>query len=1017
MVEMHIETFYRMIGIRPEDRRKLWLMSPVFFLCGISELLNYNGFMTLFNQRFGTEKLPYVYAAEAFLLPAEAWFMSWLTGRLSKPQLMRVMYAIMGGIVAVNAAILLGLRLAGADIALYYPILFLSSNFVVRQQTLLLWSLAVDLCPTQQAKRLMPTFVAAATLGGAAAGLLARLVSGPFGPDIVYALAPLFLLAGWVNYRKAIARYLVPLTLRGGGEEAADAAGLSSADYFRRSLRSPFLLCAIGLMTLMPALYFLMEYEYIHAVQAFFPNESEFGEFFGLVTMLLFIIAFLLQLVSGRLMSWLGASNMLVAIALVFAAAFAAAALSFGTPAALWAISVGYMFVYLLTYYFAEPSYQLFFKTLPLEQRDGFRYVVQGVSASAGILLGAGLQFLHSGGALGLAPLAAGGVLASLGLAGLAWYGRQLYLRELVRSVGALRQAGLELAASFDEFLHHPKSMPALQEMLRLPNDYAREIALEVIGRVRDRRYFPQLLELTADASPRVRAGALRAMTAEAADLPALAKIASVLEDPEPEVRAAGVRLLGKASQLGYRALYFLRLKLLDAHPLVMAEAVKAIRQLEGTASYEACDEVVAQALQAGGEPAVQFCRVVADLELSDFIPHVQALLDDPQPAVRAAAIECLGRMQAGDAVPSIARLLPMADPELMRASIQAFTQMGRSALPALWDCLEQAPPKTWQAAAAALSAGPDEAAVRDRLVPICLKRLDELEMERSFEAAYRGLGNADLAGLARERMHEIRASVFEGIWAVLSRLSDERVVDAIRRAVGDADEETRGNGLEMLAEGAGDRRLSQRLLQVIERWDDATPGMSPEEAEALVRRSGESPDVWWQEMAEETKRRREGSAVLEEQSVLGRLNKVVFLKQVPFFQDLRLEELGLIADIAGEQSLPEETYLLRRGETNSTMYVLVEGNVELSSVSSAGWEATIGVLGPGDVLGETSALDGSASTVTAQPLMGEVRVLALKGDDVSRLIRLYPEIGIGLLRASIARIRLLEEMLMRIDT
>ncbi|MDQ8735899.1 hypothetical protein [Paenibacillus sp. LHD-38] len=43
--------------------------------------------------------------------------------------------------------------------------------------------------------------------------------------------------------------------------------------------------------------------------------------------------------------------------------------------------------------------------------------------------------------------------------------------------------------------------------------------------------------------------------------------------------------------------------------------------------------------------------------------------------------------------------------------------------------------------------------------------------------------------------------------------------------------------------------------------------------------------------------------------------------------------------------------------------------------------------------------------------------MLKLLGDNVSRLIRLYPEIGIGLLRASFARIRLLEEMMMRIDS
>ena len=149
----------------------------------------------------------------------------------------------------------------------------------------------------------------------------------------------------------------------------------------------------------------------------------------------------------------------------------------------------------------------------------------------------------------------------------------------------------------------------------------------------------------------------------------------------------------------------------------------------------------------------------------------------------------------------------------------------------------------------------------------------------------------------------------------------------------------------------------------------------------------------------------------------MNRLNKVVFLKQVPYFSDLSLEELGLIAGVAEEETISDEDILLKRGEPQSAMYVIVEGNIELTSVSAAGWEGTIGVLGPGDVCGVTSALDGSPSTVTAQSLLGDARVLKLSGDDVSRLVRLYPEIGIGLLRASFARIRLLEEMMMRIDS
>lgn len=95
-------------------------------------------------------------------------------------------------------------------------------------------------------------------------------------------------------------------------------------------------------------------------------------------------------------------------------------------------------------------------------------------------------------------------------------------------------------------------------------------------------------------------------------------------------------------------------------------------------------------------------------------------------------------------------------------------------------------------------------------------------------------------------------------------------------------------------------------------------------------------------------------------------------------------------------------------------MYLIIEGNVELSNETGVGETVTIGVLGPKQPFGETTALDGSPSSITAQVIFDEVRVLALQGESLSRLVRLYPEIGIGLLHASSARVRLLENMLLK---
>lgn len=1007
---MNLDRMFGAIGARAEDQRKLMLMAPVFFICGIAEMMNYNGFMTLFNQRLGSAYLPYVYAAEAVILPLEAWVMSWLSARLPKPKLMRTMYGLMLGIVCFHTLALILLAVTGIKLTWYYPVLFIFSNFVVRQQTILLWSLAVDTCSTQQAKRLMPIFVGAATLGGVAAGLLAQLIGSWLGPEAVYAGGAVLLLIAWRNYSQTIQQYLVPLSLKAeaaGGDETV----LSAGTVFRHALRSPFLLTIIILMTLMPALYFLIEYEFLNITHASYPTEKEFSRYFGIITMLLFVLAFLLQTVSGKLMAKLGASQMLTVISAVYVLAFAGATVFINSAAALPVISIGYMLIYLLLYYSAEPSYQLFFKTFPLGVRDSYRYAAQGISTSAGIMIGAGLQFLHSGFHIRWMLLSLVGVCGAALLLGLAALGRNYYKRELLNSVQSLGGQGWD--EQFEEYARSPEAMAKVRAMLTDSSDSAKEIALQMLGRLQDPRDLHELLKLVEDPNPRIRAAAVKALNPETADLPAMAKIASFLEDEDEQIRTEGVRQIGRMKHMEHQALFFLRQKLLDRHPAVVAEAVKAMYSFRNASSYDACAEVIDRILEEGGESAVYICRVVADLELKDYIPKVEKLLDDDHPAARTEAIVCLGRLQAAHVIPRLLQQLPTMDQEMTRKVLDSFLNIGQGGKNALLESLNGAHSKGWSVAVQALASLLSEEEVRTVLTEQALNKIDDLEAAAAYAASFRQLGHEEIALLSDMRWNEVRSMVVAAVWSILARLTDGQVTEAMRKAAGDPDEEVRSNALEVLAEGLGERRLSQKLLEVLEGGRRVAVR---EEAELTLKAALAETDDWWREMAAAAAGKEEDGMV-NEQQMMGRLNKAVFLRQVPYFAHLTLEELGLIANIAEETVWPDDAKLLERGKPNPEMYVVIEGNVELTSVSAAGWEGTIGVLGTGDVCGVTSALDGTPSTVTAQSLLGEVRVLKLVGEEVSRLIRLYPEIGIGLLHASFARIRLLEEMMMRIDS
>ena len=1008
------ERLQNWMGIRAEDRRKVNVLTPIFFLCGIAEMLTFNGYVTLFNERFGSEYLPYVYATEAAILPLEAWFLSWLTGKLSKPRLMRVMFLIMLGVVAVNAAVLLGLRWTGAEARWYYPILFLTSSFVVRQQTMLLWSLAIDLCPTQQSKRLMPTFVAGAAAGGIVAGLLALGVSPVLGADAVYLLAPLLLLAGSINYWEAIRRYLVPLTLKGastGPDPAAEVAdGLSSSFYYKRSFTWPYMLTVMIIMTVMPALYFLMEYEFLTVSRSIFPSESAFASFFGMITALLFTLALALQLVSNRLAAWIGPSNMLVAISIVFGGGLLLVALALGTPAILFAISLSYMFYYLLLYYFAEPANQMFFKLLPIAQRDGFRYVVQGVSASAGIALGALLQWLHAGLGLDLRTLAWVGVAAAAGLVLLARRGRQMYMQELIRSVQSMTAAGGVSADAFQEFSRHARFSALLSGMLEHPNDYAREAALELVGRYKPGHFRDKLLRLAQDPSSRIRVAALRALDGQEAARETLDLVVERLRDPDTLVRTEAVRWIGRAEVPMTEAVRRVRSALEDEQPQVVAEAVKALLLLKDEASVAACHDIIGRLLRAGGEGAVAMCAVVGDLGLERWIPDIVRLLQDPSPALRAAVIESLGRLRYAPAVPELLEHLERAEPMLQDKTADAYLRMGADVAPALLAALPEAQPKVWSVAVRSLAKLLSEEELRRSLVPDVARVLTELWNDRRLPDSLRGAGDGYVR-LAELRLEELRRIVLEAAWSVLERLMDESVAQAIRLATEDADEDVRDSGIEALAEGVGDTRLTAALLPCLVSWGDASEPAPAEEAQAEAQRmAAGGRDPWLRRLAAYALQREEGRSVgKEERQLLGLLEKVVFLKQVPFFSQLSLDELGRVAEIAEERFHPEGARIFLQGTANKTMGVIISGRVSVTVRTPSGDELEVSELRENFVFGENSSLYGMPTTASGTAVGGELHLLAIDGDALSRLIQLYPGIGLGVLRAAFDRVRKLE--------
>jgi CRP/FNR family transcriptional regulator, cyclic AMP receptor protein len=103
-------------------------------------------------------------------------------------------------------------------------------------------------------------------------------------------------------------------------------------------------------------------------------------------------------------------------------------------------------------------------------------------------------------------------------------------------------------------------------------------------------------------------------------------------------------------------------------------------------------------------------------------------------------------------------------------------------------------------------------------------------------------------------------------------------------------------------------------------------------------------------------------------------------LKKIPVFADLSDEELGHIAALAAEVSVPESKELVREGDYSYDVLAIEEGTARVERHGRQ-----IADLGPGDVFGEMGVLERSqrnATVVATSPML----LVTLTSWDIRRL-------------------------------
>jgi CRP/FNR family cyclic AMP-dependent transcriptional regulator len=123
------------------------------------------------------------------------------------------------------------------------------------------------------------------------------------------------------------------------------------------------------------------------------------------------------------------------------------------------------------------------------------------------------------------------------------------------------------------------------------------------------------------------------------------------------------------------------------------------------------------------------------------------------------------------------------------------------------------------------------------------------------------------------------------------------------------------------------------------------------------------------------------------------------YLRQVPLFADLGHDELEVVGRAATELALPEGEVLMREGALAHEMFVILDGNVE---VTRGGRH--VADIGPGGFAGEMALLAHTKrdATVTCTT---PTRVLHIDGRSFSTVLEDAPHVAVKMLPIVAARV------------
>jgi HEAT repeat protein len=142
-----------------------------------------------------------------------------------------------------------------------------------------------------------------------------------------------------------------------------------------------------------------------------------------------------------------------------------------------------------------------------------------------------------------------------------------------------------------------------------------------------------------------------------------------------------------------------------------------------------------------------------------------------------------------------------------------------------------------------------------------------------------------------------------------------------------------------------------------------------------------------------------------QEGLLLSTVEKIIFLKEVPFFQGMTIDQLKILANVCEEEFFEADTRIYNQNDPGGILYVVVSGRVAIELEKRKGSFARLATIEAHSYFGEMNLFDNSPRSTAALALQ-DTLTLRLRREPLIALARQYPDLSLELINVLSQRLR-----------